>query len=134
MFTTKNCTLVGIKIPGARDQFGGATWSESRFDVAPRIPLETWVDFSASRKVELRGEESPVEAVWEIRKFIQEQALALIGRNLRTGDMVQFSSSGEISLPIDGGIWFTLGRGESDAGIFNSIPMQKFNLVASVRT
>lgn len=135
MFTHKNATLVAVKIPsGTRNQFGQPTFTEYRLDIDDRRPVPTWVDFSVTRKVELKGEESPVEAEWEVRKFLQDVVRELIGRNLQTGDMVQFSGSGEISLPVDDAMWFTLGRGESDAGIFNSVPMQKFNLVASVRT
>ena len=143
MFTTHNASLIGVKMrqtvkPLSRT--GQPVYDEFRFDETSVEVVPVWVDFSVARKMQIAGRDTEVAAVWEIRQWVQEQIVKKCGRVAQTGDLVQFSL---FSLPlgadiepkqISEGVWFVMGEGQHDAGLFGSIGMQKFNLIQSHRS
>lgn len=88
----------------------------------PDLILTTWVDFGFARRLVATGEESEVKAVWEVRDFIQQNINTIIGRHLRSGDEVKFTTNDR---------WFKIQDVEEDSGPFNSVGYEKFNLVYS---
>ena len=130
MFTTSNDELVGVmfrqdRSTGNRPSLtGDAQYLSVDLTEEPHTEWdwETWIDFKSKRNVKMRGEDYDVEAVWEVREHILEKLSEIEGgRELRAGDKVRFASKPKR--------WYVLQDRAHDQGMFNSIPMHKYNLI-----
>lgn len=130
--TTHNRTLVKVKLkstvqssPGRRRSIRGeAQYLE--FDLTQLLPsyyeLKTWIDFSAARRVQVESLNVDVMGVWEVKEWLQERVFDAVGRRLQVGDQVKFEEDPQ---------WFLLGERSHDEGIFQTVKMEKFNILRS---
>lgn len=130
--TTWNRKLVRVKMKGdvqagsprrRRSISGEPSYLE--FDLTVLLPyhfLHTWADFEAGRRQQIDQLNIDVMGIWEVKKWLQDRVEDAVGRRLRLGDQVKFDNEDE---------WYLLGRRSHDAGIFNSVETEKFNLLRS---
>lgn len=136
MFGTHNTFVLAVKmrqLGAPLSKRGQPQYEETRWDDTSVECIPTWVDFGVARKMELAGRDTLVDAIWEVRGWVQEQIEAKAGRQIQTGDLVQFTDSSSAPEQVDDGVWFVLGEREDDHGLFNSIAMEKFNMTQSHR-
>ncbi len=126
-YSGSNTNLVEFAFAGPPDKHGDATFlafdftAPSVYQVASGIP--TWIDTKIARVAEVFQTDSPIRATWESRKWELDAIEVVIGRPVRVGDMVRFSSHPDQ--------WFLIRESQVDSGMFGGNPVTKFNLARS---
>lgn len=115
--------VLGDGAAGRPSEYGEPSFVEKDLlALHPEWILEVWIDYGVTRRVEIRGENTDVAGELELRDFVQQKLVDLGYRRLRTGDLVMFSTSNR---------WYVLGKSQDDAGLFQSLPVEKFDLLYS---
>lgn len=111
---TSNDRIIECALVGAANMMGQEQYTKYTLN------LKVWIDSTVARRAEAYVRDSPVKAVWEAPNVIQSRISDVAGRYLETGDLIRLESQPNR--------WYVLGEAQRDSGLFNSFPMQKFNL------
>ena len=131
MFTTGIDQLVEVQLRQDRSSGQGTSIrGEAQYTAInlltlyPNLRFMTWLHRVSARQIQFGKRQVDYDATWEVRKFIQtkliEATATTLNRGLRVGDKVRFKDRPQ---------WWHLHDEDSDSGIFNTIPIEKFRLV-----
>lgn len=140
MLTSANYYLTSVRVRGKSTTMRGQPTYETFHlaadkDVRSAYGVPVFVDFRVRRLAAAFNRDTDIEATMEITSEQMRQVRTVMGRNLRTGDLIRFNEVKRYELdeqPFKDQL-FVVGEESHEAGVFNSLGMHKFNLRRSDR-